>query len=333
MIFRRGRFHDLVGRQLDLFEEDQAPLLAEARERGRGLDPRDGRGVRGALRRLPARRRRGRGAAARRARDVRGNARRGDCFRVPCCVRPGSAPALARLCRSPEGGRLMARIEDYGLIGDLETAALVSRDGAIDWLCFPRFDSGAVFAALLGNEENGHWTIQPAGEFRRRERRYRGDTLVLETELETDDGRRTPRRLHAAPGDESRSRADRRGRPRPRRRCGWSSRSASTTARSSRGCATSTAALVAIAGPDARAPAHTGRARGRGPAHASRASPCRAGRARAVRPALVPLARAAARADRPGARARQTVAFWAEWAEQCTYEGGGATRCTARCSR
>ncbi len=82
----------------------------------------------------------------------------------------------------------MALIEDYALIGDLETAALVSREGAIDWLCFPRFDSGALFAALLGTEDNGHWTIQPAGEFRPRGRRYRGETLVLETELETDSG-------------------------------------------------------------------------------------------------------------------------------------------------
>ena len=82
----------------------------------------------------------------------------------------------------------MALIEDYGLIGDLETAALVSREGAIDWLCLPRFDSGALFAALLGSYENGHWTIQPAGEFRSTRRRYRDDTLVLETELETDSG-------------------------------------------------------------------------------------------------------------------------------------------------
>jgi GH15 family glucan-1,4-alpha-glucosidase len=82
----------------------------------------------------------------------------------------------------------VALIEDYGLIGDLETAALVSRDGAIDWLCLPRFDSGALFAALLGSSENGHWTIQPAGEFRSTSRRYRDDTLVLETELETDSG-------------------------------------------------------------------------------------------------------------------------------------------------
>jgi GH15 family glucan-1,4-alpha-glucosidase len=82
----------------------------------------------------------------------------------------------------------MAQIEDYGLIGDLETAALVSRDGAIDWLCFPRFDSGAVFASLLGEPGNGHWTIQPEGEFRSTGRRYRDDTLVLETTLETDSG-------------------------------------------------------------------------------------------------------------------------------------------------
>jgi len=82
----------------------------------------------------------------------------------------------------------VALIEDYALIGDLETAALVSREGAIDWLCFPRFDSGAVFASLLGSEDNGHWTIQPAGEFRPLGRRYRGDTLVLETELETGTG-------------------------------------------------------------------------------------------------------------------------------------------------
>jgi GH15 family glucan-1,4-alpha-glucosidase len=80
------------------------------------------------------------------------------------------------------------RIEDYGLIGDLQTAALVSRHGAIDWLCMPRFDSGAIFAGLLGEAENGHWTIQPEGEFRSPGRRYRGDSLVLETEFETDGG-------------------------------------------------------------------------------------------------------------------------------------------------
>ncbi len=81
-----------------------------------------------------------------------------------------------------------ALIEDYGLVGDLQSTALVSRHGCVDWLCLPRFDSGAVFAALLGTPENGHWTLQPAGEFRSTGRRYRGDTLVLETELETPSG-------------------------------------------------------------------------------------------------------------------------------------------------
>ncbi|TML70233.1 MAG: glycoside hydrolase family 15 protein [Actinobacteria bacterium] len=82
----------------------------------------------------------------------------------------------------------MARIEDYALIGDLQTAALVSRCGSVDWLCFPRFDSGACFAALLGGEENGRWVIEPAGPFQSVRRRYRDDTLVLETDWETTDG-------------------------------------------------------------------------------------------------------------------------------------------------
>ncbi|HEU0248275.1 MAG TPA: glycoside hydrolase family 15 protein [Gaiellaceae bacterium] len=82
----------------------------------------------------------------------------------------------------------MALIEDYGLIGDLETAALVDRRGSIDWLCVPRFDSAAIFAALLGGPENGRWAIQPEGDFDPAGRRYRGDTLVLETELETSSG-------------------------------------------------------------------------------------------------------------------------------------------------
>jgi GH15 family glucan-1,4-alpha-glucosidase len=83
---------------------------------------------------------------------------------------------------------MSARIEDYGLIGDLQSAALVSRHGCIDWLCLPRFDSGAVFAALLGTSENGHWTIRPREKITAARRCYRGDTLVLETELETSSG-------------------------------------------------------------------------------------------------------------------------------------------------
>ncbi|HEX5000485.1 MAG TPA: glycoside hydrolase family 15 protein [Terriglobia bacterium] len=81
-----------------------------------------------------------------------------------------------------------SRIEDYALIGDCHTAALIGRDGSVDWLCFPRFDSPACFAALLGGPENGRWKIAPATPARCVRRRYRGATLVLETEFETDSG-------------------------------------------------------------------------------------------------------------------------------------------------
>jgi len=81
-----------------------------------------------------------------------------------------------------------APIEDYALIGDTHTAGLVSREGSIDWLCLPRFDSPACFAALLGDEGNGRWLLAPAGPVRETRRRYQGDTLVLETEHHTDEG-------------------------------------------------------------------------------------------------------------------------------------------------
>jgi GH15 family glucan-1,4-alpha-glucosidase len=80
------------------------------------------------------------------------------------------------------------KIEDYALIGDCQTAALVGLDGSIDWLCFPRFDSPACFAALLGTPEHGRWRIAPADPIRRVTRAYRGDTLVLDTTFETDTG-------------------------------------------------------------------------------------------------------------------------------------------------
>jgi GH15 family glucan-1,4-alpha-glucosidase len=79
-------------------------------------------------------------------------------------------------------------IENYALVGDCHTAALVSSDGSIDWLCLPRFDSGACFAALLGGPEHGRWLLAPAAQPRRVERRYRGDTLILETDFETEAG-------------------------------------------------------------------------------------------------------------------------------------------------
>jgi GH15 family glucan-1,4-alpha-glucosidase len=80
------------------------------------------------------------------------------------------------------------RIEDYALIGDTQTAALVGKDGSIDWLCLPRFDSPACFAALLGDEQHGRWLLAPKGEVTKAERRYRDGTLVLETDFHTDGG-------------------------------------------------------------------------------------------------------------------------------------------------
>ena len=228
----------------------------------------------------------------------------------------------------------MALIEDYGLIGDLETAALVSREGAIDWLCVPRFDSGAVFAALLGEREHGHWTIQPQGEFRAAGRRYRGDTLVLETELETARGCRPAHRLHAA----------------ARRRAGRSCASSKAFADGWR-CEMELVLrfdygvivpwVRTIDGhahrdrrPGRGAPAHAGGARGTRPAdrrdlHRGRGGP------RAVRPRVVPVEQAATRAGsmpeealdgdrrrsgRSGRRGARTT-------------GSGTTPSVARCSR
>jgi GH15 family glucan-1,4-alpha-glucosidase len=79
-------------------------------------------------------------------------------------------------------------IADYALIGDCESAALVGTDGSVDWLCWPRFDSDACFAALLGTSEHGRWLLAPSEASTRVTRRYRGDTLVLETRFETENG-------------------------------------------------------------------------------------------------------------------------------------------------
>ena len=102
------------------------------------------------------------------------------------------------------------RIEDYALIGDTQTAALVGRDGSIDWLCAPRFDSGAVFAALLGDREQ-RAVADRAGRraAARSSGSYRDDTLVLETTFHTDDGDVQHHRLHADPRHDRRHRAAR----------------------------------------------------------------------------------------------------------------------------
>ena len=123
---------------------------------------------------------------------------------------PTHQPTCRRLCAAATGSRtwreksslvscpqsqsynsaatMSQKIEDYALIGDCHTAALVGRDGSIDWLCVPRFDSPACFAALLGTPEHGRWLLTPGDDVRRVSRRYREGTLVLETDYETDDG-------------------------------------------------------------------------------------------------------------------------------------------------
>nr|NKR04552.1 glycoside hydrolase family 15 protein [Escherichia coli] len=79
-------------------------------------------------------------------------------------------------------------IESYALIGDGETAALVARDGSVDWLCWPDFDNDACLCALLGTEDNGRWLLAPRAHTLDTQRRYRGDTLILETTSRTPDG-------------------------------------------------------------------------------------------------------------------------------------------------
>src|SRR5215203_4406640 len=81
-----------------------------------------------------------------------------------------------------------SRIEDYALLGDCQTAALVARNGSIDWLCFPRFDSGACFAAVLGTPEHGRWQLTPLEQPQTIRRHYWPGTLILETEYQTDSG-------------------------------------------------------------------------------------------------------------------------------------------------
>ena len=96
-----------------------------------------------------------------------------------------------------------SRIEDYALIGDCETAALVARDGSIDWLCLPRFDSGACFAALLGTPEHGRWLLGARGTLTAsHSTALPGDSLILETTFETGARGGDSHRLHAGSNQE-----------------------------------------------------------------------------------------------------------------------------------
>ena len=98
------------------------------------------------------------------------------------------APVFGKDHAGKQINTMPSRIEDYAIIGDCEAAALVSRDGSIDWLCWPRFDSDACFAALLGTKDHGRFQIVPQGKIKKRARRYRPNTLILETYFETADG-------------------------------------------------------------------------------------------------------------------------------------------------
>jgi GH15 family glucan-1,4-alpha-glucosidase len=103
-------------------------------------------------------------------------------------ARAGVEPAAGSAEAVAAAGRGARRIEDYALIGDLHTAALAGRDGSIDWCCFPRFDSDACFAALLGAPGHGRWLLSPTGKVRRMSRGYRPETLVLDSTIVTATG-------------------------------------------------------------------------------------------------------------------------------------------------
>src|SRR6516225_12339677 len=107
---------------------------------------------------------------------------------APPPFREDRADRGALVSRPCERQAMTLRIEDYALIGDCKSAALVGCDGSIDWLCWPRFDSPACFAALLGNSENGRWRIRPQQPVIESRRRYRPGTLVLDTEFRSSHG-------------------------------------------------------------------------------------------------------------------------------------------------
>ena len=211
-------------------------------------------------------------------------------------------------------------IEDYALLGDCETAALVGRDGSIDWLCWPRFDSGACFAALLGGPEHGRWQVAPADATARVTRRYRGHTLVLETEFETAEGAVTlidfmP--LRGRNSDIVRMVVGRRGRVEMRmelvirfdygRTVPWISR-------------LSDGSLRAIAGPDmlvlrTDVPLHS-----EGMTHVGEFAVSEGETAHFVL-TYGPSHEAPPRPVDPEASLADTEAFWRDWATRCTYSG------------
>jgi len=96
--------------------------------------------------------------------------------------------AIGNAMKKSDSKAKSSRIEDYAFVSDTQSGALISRSGCVDWLCLPRFDSGACFAALLGTRDNGRWSFFPKAKVTGTSRRYRGDTLILETEVRTHEG-------------------------------------------------------------------------------------------------------------------------------------------------
>lgn len=210
-------------------------------------------------------------------------------------------------------------IEDYALIGDGETAALVSRSGSIDWLCVPRFDSPACFAALLGSPEHGRWTLAPREPARAVRRRYRDATLVLETDFETDGGAVTVvdcMPLRAGPPVLIRQVIGRRGSVAMRMelviRLDYGS-VVPWVRRSARG-------LRAVAGPDALALTTDLPLRGEGLTTVADFTVA-AGERRALTLAWHPSHLPAPDPVEAEAAVRETEAWWRRWAGRCTYDG------------
>ena len=215
---------------------------------------------------------------------------------------------------------MSSRIEDYAMIGDCQTAALVGIDGSVDWLCLPRFDSGACFAALLGTPEHGRWRVAPTDPSPRISRRYRGDTLILETEFETSEGAVTLIDFMPPRGTESdlvRMVVGRRGRVRMcmelilRFHYGasvpWVSRLGD-------------GALRAIAGPDMVVLRTPVALRGEGKTTVGEFIVSEGETVSFVMtwgPSHLPPPTAV----EPKVALAETEAFWCEWSERCTYEG------------
>ena len=211
------------------------------------------------------------------------------------------------------------RIEDYALLGDCHTAALVGCGGSVDWLCLPRFDSGACFASLLGTPSHGRWDIRPVGPVQARRRRYLDGTLVLETEHETAEGSVAvidfmpirdvePNLVRIVEG--------RRGKVPLRMEL---------VIRFDYGCIVpwvqrTDGGISAVAGPDCAGPADASRPSRREPDYGGRLHRF-GGRARALHPHLAPFTRAGAPAVDPETALTETTAWWREWTGRCTYDG------------